>query len=326
MTNKYLLVAMLAALALPAYAAGVADPGAPASQSAMKKNEPLPDYEQMFRESAQDAELTAAEKVAIENYQQWATSGARSMQKSYVGADGSTVFTYGAQMPSVICALLQITDIALERGETINSVNIGDPSRWSVEPAVEGSGETMIQHVLIKPLDVGLDTSMLITTDRRTYRLKLKSVKGKYLPLVSFVYPSKALQQFRALSAQNAAERRRNTIETGTGEGGSANPQYLGDLNFNYAIEGEVSWKPVRVFDDGQKTIIEMPKAMLARNAPSLMVLDKEGGWFSDEKTSIINYRLQGTRYVVDGLFDQAILTLDVGDDQQRVVIKRGEQ
>ena len=38
-----------------------------------------------------------------------------------------------------------------------------------------------------------------------------------------------------------------------------------------------------------------------------------------------INYRLQGTRYIVDGLFDQAVLTMDVGSDQQRVVIERKE-
>lgn len=279
------------------------------------------DYDRMFVANGRNIELTPLEKKAIDNYNKWATSGARSKQTTYTDIDGATVFTYGAQPASIVCALLQITDLELERGESINSVNIGDSSRWSIEPAVEGKGSSMIQHVLIKPLDVGIETNMLITTDRRSYRVHLKAKDAKnFNTLVRFVFPEQALAKFEALKQLKQEERERNSITT---EPESGVKTYLGDLNFNYEIDGDVSWKPIRVFDDGVKTIIEMPKSMLARNAPSLMVLDKAGGLFTDEKVSIINYRLQDTRYVVDGLFDQAILTLDIGSDQQRVVIKR---
>ncbi len=281
---------------------------------------PLPSYEELFLKNAGTVELTPAEKKAIENYKNWENSGSRNIQTSYTGKDGSTIFTYGASVPEITCGLLQITDLQLQRGEIINSVNIGDSSRWSVEPAIEGSGQYAIQHVLIKPLDVGIKTNMLITTDRRSYRLKLKAKDNfNYLPLVSFVYPDESLAKFSQMQQQKQAEKERNSITTDD----VGSKTYLGDLNFNYEIDGDVSWKPLRVFDDGSKTIIEMPKSMLARNAPSLMVLDHEGGLFSDEKVSIINYRLQGTRYIVDGLFDQAILTLGLDSDQQRVVIKR---
>lgn len=277
--------------------------------------------EELFLNSAKNIELTEAEKLAIENYNTWSKTGARSLQKSYTGKDGSTIFTYGAQMPSVVCALLQITDIELERGEIINSVNVGDASRWSFEPATEGSGNTAIQHILVKPLDIGLETSLLVTTNRRSYRLKLKAKDNQnYLPHVSFVYPDQALAKFKVLQQQQTAERERNSISV---NGNGTAKTYLGDLNFNYQIKGDVSWKPLRVFDDGKKVIIEMPQSMLHRTAPTLMLLDKEGGLFTDEKLRIVNYRLQGTRFIVDALFDQAILTMDVGSDQQRVVIKK---
>lgn len=319
--NTRLHFSAIAIAALLAAHGALAAGAAPAGGSGQQGEDPA--YEDLYYQTSKGISLSPSEEVALANYNHWKTSGARSLQKSYTASDGTTVFTYNAQIPSIVCALLQITDITLERGEMINSVNIGDSARWSVEPAVEGSGSNTIQHVLVKPLDIGISTTMMITTDRRSYHLTLKSRNSRdYLPRVSFAYPQEALAKFQALSAANAAQRKRDAIEVDRQKGSKA---YLGDLNFNYTIDGDVSWKPVRVFDDGQKTIIEMPKSMLYRNAPTLMVLDKEGGWFSDDKTSVINYRLQGTRYVVDGLFDQAILSLDVGSDQQRVVIKRVE-
>lgn len=275
------------------------------------------DYEKLYFDSKDNVILTPFEEEAIRKYQEWQTSGSRSIQNSYV-KDGAIIFTYGAQTPSIVCGMMQLCVISLERGEEINSVSMGDTARWSVEPSIIGSGSTAIQQIQIKPLDTGLSTNMHITTNRRDYLLNLKSHETKTMPRVSFVYPSRSLEQFKNLQQQKAQERERNTITVDDG-----NRTYLGDLNFNYDIQGDASFKPVRVFDDGLKTIIEMPKTIVAREAPSLMILEKEGSWFSDEKTSVINYRLQGTRYIVDGLFDQAILTLGVGSDQNRVIIKR---
>ena len=264
-------------------------------------------------------ELTPSESLAIEQYESWTKGGNGALKNSYLGSDGSTIFTFGSQLPSVVVGLMQLCDIELERGEVINSVNLGDVARWSVEPAISGSGTNQIQHVLVKALDINLSTNMLITTDRRSYMLNLKSHPTKNMSHIAFVYPQSALNKFKMLNAQAKAERQRQSVTNPT----TGAKTYLGDLNFNYEIKGDVSWKPLRVFDDGLKTIIEMPKTIVARTAPSLVVLEKEGGLFSDEKTSIINYRLQGTRYIVDGLFEQAILTMDVGSSQQRVVIKR---
>lgn len=277
-------------------------------------------YEKEYLNQSSDLKLTESEKQTLRDVEKWGSDPKRSMQSSYIDKSGSVVYTFGAQTPSVVCAVMQICDIELESGESINSVNIGDPSRWSVEPALTGSGADATQHVLIKPLDTGLETSMLIATDRRGYRIKLKSSTSKYMPHVSFSYPEKLQKIFEKQKKIETAERERNSITTEPDTGAKT---YLGELNFNYRVDGDVSWKPVRVYDDGKKTIIEMPESLQSRTAPALMLLVDKGGLFSDEVTEIINYRLQDNRYVVDGIFDSAILTLDLDKRQQRVVITR---
>ena len=277
-------------------------------------------YEEMFF-GKENLNLTEKEFEALQDQQAWENSGSRSIQGSYINKNGGIVFTYGAQTPEIVCSVLQITDIELEPGEIINSVNIGDSTRWDVEPAMTGAGSSAIQHVLVKPLDINLQTSMLIATDKRAYRIKLKSTRTKYMSYVSFAYPEKINEEFNKKQAEIKAQRDRESIKVNPYE--SDVKTYLGDLNFRYEIKGDVSWKPVRVFDDGVKTIIEMPNQMLSRKAPALMLLNEEGGLFSDDKTEIVNYRLQGNRYIVDGIFDQAVLTMDLDSSQQRVVIKR---
>jgi type IV secretion system protein VirB9 len=102
-----------------------------------------------------------------------------------------------------------------------------------------------------------------------------------------------------------------------------ATGEYLGDLKFDYELSGSASWKPVRVFNDGRKTIIEMPGTMQQTEAPTLLVVRKEGGMFRDDETVLVNYRVQGNRYIVDTVFDRAILIAGVGGSQDRVTISR---
>ena len=81
----------------------------------------------------------------------------------------------------------------------------------------------------------------------------------------------------------------------------------------------------MRVYNDGVKTIIEMPKAMNQTEAPTLLVVRKEGGLFSDDETVMVNYRVQSNRFIVDTIFDKAILIAGVGGSQDRVTIERSK-
>ena len=265
----------------------------------------------------QNPKLTPQEQAAIALAKRWQANSATGA-KPVAGPDGSIRFLFGSQQPSIVCAVLQVCDIELQPGEQVNSIHLGDQARWLIEPAVTGQGANEVQHLIIKPMDVGLETSLVVTTNRRTYHLRLRSHRREFMPRISFTYPEDAMMKWDAIKARNshAMEIKKSRIMPQTGE-------YLGDLDFAYKVSGNSVWKPVRVYNDGQKTIIQMPAIMAQTEAPTLLLLRKEGGIFSKAKTDIINYRLQGDRYVVDALFDKAVLIAGVGSDQDRVTITR---
>jgi type IV secretion system protein TrbG len=68
-----------------------------------------------------------------------------------------------------------------------------------------------------------------------------------------------------------------------------------------------------------------MPASMSQSEAPILLVVRKDGGLFTDEESVQVNYRLQGNRYIVDSIFDKAILVAGVGSSQDRVTIQKGK-
>lgn len=259
--------------------------------------------------------LTTQEKAAIEIAKRWAAGNATGMNP-VAGPDGSVRFLFGAQQPSLVCAVLQVCDVALQTGELVNSIHLGDTARWTVEPAITGSGATETQHLIIKPMDVGLETSLVVTTNRRTYHLRLRSHRTQYMPQVSFSYPEESQAKWDAVRDREVKERAEKTIPQ-TGE-------YLDNLNFDYTVSGSVPWKPLRVYNDSSKTIIQMPATMAQTEAPTLLVVRKDGGLFTDDETVMVNYRIQGDRYIVDMVFEKAILIAGVGRNQDRVTITRG--
>ena len=266
--------------------------------------------------SGKNPTLTKQEKVAIAIAEKWKASGGTGTAP-VAGPNGSIKFLYGAQQPSIVCAVLQVCDVALQPGEQVNSINLGDTARWTVEPAITGSGGGEVQHLIIKPLDVGLETSLVVTTNRRTYHFRLRSHRTRYMPQVAFTYPEDAMAKWEAIKTREVRERRDNTLPQ-TGE-------YLGNLSFDYEVSGSAAWKPLRVYNDGSKTIIQMPSAMAQGEAPTLLVVRKDGGLFSDDETVMVNYRVQGNRYIVDAVFDKAILIAGVGSGQDRVTIQKGQ-
>ena len=253
--------------------------------------------------------LTPSEERALRIAREWQAKAATQLTP-VPGPDGAIQFLYGAVQPSIVCAVMQVTDIELQPGEQINNINIGDSARWLVEPAVTGAGVAEVQHIVIKPMDVGLETSLMVTTNRRTYHFRLKSHKTQYMPKISFIYPDAVEQRFLALKERQKEEKEKNTIpET---------QEYLGNLDFDYRISGSAPGKPVRVYNDGTKTIIQMPPKMRQTEAPSLLVMNNDG-------EALVNYRLQGDRFIVDQLFEKAMLIAGVGSKQTKITITKGK-
>ena len=92
-------------------------------------------------------------------------------------------------LPTVVCAPLRVCLIELQPGEKlVGEPQIGDSVRWNVAPATYGKGDESTAMLVLKPQMPGLDTNLLITTDRRAYYVRLVSKADDYVSRVAFVY------------------------------------------------------------------------------------------------------------------------------------------
>ncbi len=232
--------------------------------------------------------------------------------KSFYRPDGGVVFLHGGTMPSVLTAPLKLTDIQLQPGEIIKEIQLGDTVRWQVAPSLSGNGDTQVSHVVVKPTDSGLATTLDIFTDLRSYHINLKSTKISYFPVVSFGYSDELKEKWDAYQKGVHTAQLKKTMQV-NGVGGLD----VTRLDFNYVISGNASFKPTRIFNDGRKTYIQMPYDLSSREAPILLALDPSGA----EK--IVNYRVSGNQYIVDQLFSEAILIAGIGTSQSKIKIKK---
>ena len=157
--------------------------------------------------------------------------------------------------------------------------------------------------MLVKPINAGIRTNLMIATDRRTYHLELESVETGYMAALSWRYPADELTRLTARN-RDALAREEGSVERGVAIDG---------LNFEYRLTGDdPDWKPVRVFDDGRQVFIQMPASIATTDMPPLFVLNDEND------AELVNYRVRGNYYVVDRLFRAAELRL--GEKRQTVV------
>jgi hypothetical protein len=83
--------------------------------------------------------LTEEERAGVAITQAWRDKSYSTMV-GQAGANSSVKFRFGESLPSIVCAILQVTDIELQPGEQVTHINLGDSTRWSVESALSGSG------------------------------------------------------------------------------------------------------------------------------------------------------------------------------------------
>ncbi|MFL6451542.1 MAG: P-type conjugative transfer protein TrbG [Bryobacteraceae bacterium] len=256
-----------------------------------------------------DIQLSKTALDAVQMSEKWMAEHNQPL----AGQDGRVLYSYGAGLPTVVCAPLRVCIIELQSGEKLDGEpHIGDSVRWNVSPAMFGHGNSATTLIVLKPQISGLDTNLLITTDRRAYYLRLLSKPEDYVARVAFAYPadedsSKWQKQIENQQAQD----RKNTIS-------ELPNKSLAALFFDYRVKGKnEAIKPVRVFDDGEKTFIQISRETQTREAPVLVVLERDG------KEEMVNYRVKGDMYIVDRLFDRAELILGTGKKAQKVEIER---
>jgi P-type conjugative transfer protein TrbG len=258
--------------------------------------------------------LSATAQQAVEFSASW-----RAQQNGAApGPDGRVLFAFGAGLPTVVCAPLRVCLIELQPGEKlVGEPQIGDSVRWNVAPATFGKGDESTAMLVLKPQMPGLDTNLLITTDRRAYYVRLVSKANDYVSRVAFVYNDddggKKWKDHFAEQKREEIAAARNSVQT--------QPAVLFSverLHFDYQIKGgDENIRPQRVFDDGSKTYIQMSPNVANREAPVLMVVGADG------KGEVVNYRVKDQMYIVDRLFEHAQLVLGSGKKAQKVEINR---
>jgi len=235
---------------------------------------------------------------------------------------GRVIFTFGESAPTLVCAPIHVCDIELQAGERVQGApHIGDSVRWKIAPAVSGSDEQKVLHLIVKPTAPGLDTNLLIPTNRRIYHLRLVSSNSHYVTSVAFDYPEDDPQLWQNWRPQSGKTSAKPMGPVNPGNAADDLPEIAVErLNFNYRIKvakGKPTFKPEHAMDDGYHTYITMNEDMPQREAPVLIGINADG------QDQMINYRLKSNMYVIDGTFTKIALLSGVGRRQQRIELTR---
>jgi type IV secretion system protein VirB9 len=266
------------------------------------------------------AELNAAAVSAAEVSHQWETGVATPTP----GADGRVVYIFGQGMPVMVCAPLRVCAIELQAGEHLESQpQIGDSRRWEITPLLSGSGLDETPLLIVKPIEAGLETDLIVSTDRRTYIFRLISDSTRFVSRLAFQYPGEDAAKWAAFQArQDAAKRDAEAVAEQAREKDKRAgvvpmaENALDNLYFDYKLDGDAAYRPQQVFDDGAHTYLIYPNDGRFRELPTLLIV-------ANGKSELVNFRVEGARYIVDRLFDKAILVVGVGKKQTRVTITR---
>jgi type IV secretion system protein VirB9 len=257
--------------------------------------------------------LTPAARTALNLSREWLNNGPLPEAKS-----GRVLFRYGQILPTVVCAILQVCEVDLEPGEklTADALDWGD-TRWQIASRTAGSGSNQFVYVVVKPTQVGLDTTLTIGTDRRSYYIRLISTSAEHMARVAFSYPDEeaARKKAEAAAQVEAAERQKLEAEK------LAQLNTVGPIkNWDYTVElhGKDAqfMKPIQIGDDGIHTHIKMSDEARYRGLPVIEIKDAQG-------TIPANMHWEaGNELIVDALFENACLLEGVGKKQQRACIK----
>ena len=224
-------------------------------------------------------------------------------------------FPYGASEPVLECKPLHACDVELQAGEDILGIGLGDAERWDVDFTFSGHPDYPTPHLILKAKYHNIATNVIVTTSRRTYHIKLVSTRRRKLRQLKFYYPHDQLSGVNdRLRAEQTQRQQRHAHTVARFPSLSVET-----LNFQYTVEGAdgfPTWTPLRAFDDGKHVYIQMPPDLHAGEAPALLVNTASGD-------ALVNYRIRGDYYVVDKLFNQAVLINGTGKHQERVLITR---
>jgi type IV secretory pathway VirB9-like protein len=259
---------------------------------------------------------------------------------SKYNVDRMLLFQFGSkETPHLKCSPDRVCELVLERNEVIYDKVAGDNVRWILGLGAAGhNGE--VPTIFFKPNDVGLpndpiETNLIVTTNMRTYNVILESVKSVTATRYGFYYPQESLASVQtpaqAAAAMTAAsggisggpygsslgiDTVTPTVQRGPAPGSLADQPAPQALDFGYHIFGDASYRPIAVWNDGDKhTYVKMPPRA---EAPSIYAQIASG------QLQMINYHPPiNDLYTLDGIPDHIVLIGTVGKHVPHIDIQR---
>jgi len=238
-------------------------------------------------------------------YREYVTTG----KDNVVDTNGFIAYPYSASYEPVIPAMpLQAVDIELEPGEKIqpDGIAMGDTQRWTYTILLSYNNGIPVQHIIFKPKDWNIATNIIVGTNLRTYHFGIVSVKNATVKQVKFWYPEEMQKKADAfIASQSKSADTGNSTDEGSSSVIADVPNInIHNLNFDYSMSGDDPvWKPVRIFSDGIHTYLQFPKDIVNQDMPILYV-------YKDSEKQLVNYRVKGNYFVVDGIFPEMVLIL----------------
>jgi type IV secretion system protein TrbG len=302
---------------------------APASQQTASPAVQATEHRPRMRESdlplrvTREAPLPEGAKKALSFSETSVDTGVETQ----MGTDGRIVFAYGTGVPTIVCALLNITEVDLAPGETVvkDGLDLGDGGKeFFVVVRHAGSGTSAYDYLTIKPISSNVEMTMTVGTTKHVYYLRVRATDKRFMTRITFSYPeeeAKAREQLARTLAQ-AQEAAAAALPT-------AVPAGKYGLNISAALVPEVKpWKytikkkgrdadyivPLSVGDDGAHTHIQLSPEARMRGLPVLQIRDATG-------PIPANSHWDDTTLIVDALFEDGCLLEGVGKSQQRVCI-----
>ena len=261
-----------------------------------------------------------AKNMAVRHY-------LKTGKANIIDQDGYLLLPYGHELPVVHCATYHICDIALQKGEQIRSIAVGDDN-WVYKATASGDGPEERPHVIIEPRSSGSSTSIVVMTTRRTYSMLLTANRKKFYPRVAFWYPDDWVRHFEvrdvvgnepASSLPNKSHGRNENRSGDSGENTKtlyvAHPE---NLYFDYKIFGDhPSWAPTNVYDDGLNTYIKFPDRIEASFHPGIFLMDRRG------EGALLNYNTDGNTAIIHQITRKIMVKYGVGANSDKVIIER---
>lgn len=223
---------------------------------------------------------------------------------------GVTVVPFATGAPELQCETLRVCAVELETGERVVKTYLGDAERWKVDVQLSQEGGVK-PLVVLKPTECGIETNLIVSTDRRIYDVLVKSRScasaGEGLKLG----PRRLRFEYGGFTQAWNDKGQTGAV---AGEPSAAKPQ---SLNFRYSWAG--GWrgiKPKLVYDDGKRIYVRLEK--VPEKAPAIFRKGAQG-------LEIVPFRLEGEVYIIEAMPEEFVLVAGP-HDRDRTVVRRISQ